>query len=38
MFKTLAFLPENGFLAGEKCVLLVIYTPKCSKTRLLLTK
>jgi hypothetical protein len=32
MFKALAILPENGFLAGIKCILLVIYSPKCSKT------
>jgi len=31
MFKTLVFQPENGFLAGEKRLFLVIYTSKCSK-------
>ncbi|NIV69835.1 MAG: hypothetical protein GWN41_06815 [Phycisphaerae bacterium] len=35
MFKTLAILPEDGFLAGEKWLLLVIYSPKCSANLLM---
>ena len=38
MFKTLAFQPENGFLAGENRLFLVIYALKRSKTRIFLTK
>jgi hypothetical protein len=31
MFKTLALLPENGFLAGEICAFYPFNTPKRSK-------
>jgi hypothetical protein len=38
MFKTLAILPENGFLAGKKCTFLSIYSPKSVKACHLLNK